>query len=333
MDVRVTSRDSAATEAHRRQGDQRSHRDTGYVPAPGAYAEGREDLLVPMQQLHGPVATERSPGARGPESLSETAGELLRSGAVLQLLETTEKKSLVAELDKLVPASNPLDSLKGPPKLELQRDLDNSLEGLRVDAETDTMVMLTNAAEQLQALKLEDRAAKRERPVRTTFAFNQESQEWSARTDHWLTHGAHQAKDSPCGEVYVTLFNRTDEEAEQAKENFWGKLGRPDVCELYSPPRVASLASRMKLIGGWSLDLRNGCDLGVWRDQALAEEKLDKDKPYLVVTSSDYSWTSMPRCSHLSSGGKPDVRVRVPQPRERGLLHLRTSMRLSLIHI
>ena len=41
-----------------------------------------------------------------------------------------------------------------------------------------------------------------------------------------------------------------------------GKYHRPDVCEVYSPPRVTATAREMGMKGGWALDLTTDDDQG-----------------------------------------------------------------------
>ena len=63
---------------------------------------------------------------------------------------------------------------------------------------------------------------------------------------------AEESKREPVIKVMPKDFN---ENMERELENMDRELGRMGICEIYSPPRVATKASRYGLSAGWSLDL------------------------------------------------------------------------------
>ena len=68
-----------------------------------------------------------------------------------------------------------------------------------------------------------------------------------------------------------------------------------DVAEFYSPPRVATMASRMGLRVGWSLDLTTkdtdgrAWDFNVPEMRNRAARLVLKDKPMLLIGSPMYN--------------------------------------------
>ena len=71
-----------------------------------------------------------------------------------------------------------------------------------------------------------------------------------------------------------------------------GKYCRFDVCELFSPPRVAARAHKAGLRGGWSLDLRapdpisgRHWDLSDPMEQQRIIDMIRRDKPTFVIGS------------------------------------------------
>ena len=91
------------------------------------------------------------------------------------------------------------------------------------------------------------------------------------------------------------------------------KGSRYDVCEVFSPARVAEAARRQGLRGGWSLDLSQRCTVTgrTWNclveaDRAWAKRMLYRDKPELLVVCPPC--TLFCRLQHLSPNGLPEER-------------------------
>ena len=59
------------------------------------------------------------------------------------------------------------------------------------------------------------------------------------------------------------------------------------VAEIYSPPRVSDMAEKMGLVGGAAMDLRTGWDFSKLADRKACREKLEVEKPDLVVGSPE----------------------------------------------
>ena len=83
--------------------------------------------------------------------------------------------------------------------------------------------------------------------------------------------------------MYITAYCKTEEEAVQAANSFHERLHKPDVCEVYSPPRVCRWARKHGLTGGWSLDFHSGWDFAKEEDQKICERMLDEDDPWLAI--------------------------------------------------
>ena len=91
------------------------------------------------------------------------------------------------------------------------------------------------------------------------------------------------------------VFERLDKEqiakAERQKLKASHKKTDNDVSEIYSPPRITTVAESTGLRPGWALDLTvnkpdgKPWDLSIKENQVLAEKKLDDETPELLVGS------------------------------------------------
>ena len=57
---------------------------------------------------------------------------------------------------------------------------------------------------------------------------------------------------------------------------------RADISEIYSPPRVTSMADELGMQSGWALDLLNGWNFDKRKDRAAAIKLLKDSKPLLL---------------------------------------------------
>ena len=64
-------------------------------------------------------------------------------------------------------------------------------------------------------------------------------------------------------------------------------LGQVDVAEVYSPPRVTSMAKKMGMHAGSAMDLRTGFDFTRKEDRDEARKKIKEEKPRLLVGSPE----------------------------------------------
>ena len=107
------------------------------------------------------------------------------------------------------------------------------------------------------------------------------------------------------------------------------KRSKPDVTEVYSPPRVTKRASRHGLLPGGALDLSTGWDLSKPEGQRKALELIAKTKPALLILS--------PPCTTFSalrnlSNFKRNQDI-VHKEEQEGILHVEFSVRLALLRI
>ena len=63
-----------------------------------------------------------------------------------------------------------------------------------------------------------------------------------------------------------------------------------DVCEMFSPHRMTSVAAKIGLRGGWAMDIASACNVtgSCWdllRDRVEARRLLNRDAPGLRVLS------------------------------------------------
>ncbi len=52
------------------------------------------------------------------------------------------------------------------------------------------------------------------------------------------------------------------------------EVGEVDVTEVYSPPRIPTMAKRLGMSPGEAMDILTGWDFGKKRDRKRAEEKI-----------------------------------------------------------
>ena len=109
---------------------------------------------------------------------------------------------------------------------------------------------------------------------------------------------------------------------------------RFDVCEVFSPARVALTAEKSGLRGGWSLDLSQPCTVTgrkwnclVEADREWARRQVYKDKPELLVVCPPCTLFSS--LQNLSPNGLPNVRC--PDRWEEALVMLRFAVELCRI--
>ena len=114
------------------------------------------------------------------------------------------------------------------------------------------------------------------------------------------------------------------------------RLGsQTDVAEVYSPPRVVTVAEAAGLRGGFSLDLTTPWNGEVWdftkkRCRTKAIELLRRDKPYLLIGSPPCTaWSNLQSFNELRPGGKQKVEA----ARNRARIHLLFCVRLYKIQL
>ena len=89
------------------------------------------------------------------------------------------------------------------------------------------------------------------------------------------------------------------------------RVSKYDVCEMFSPPRMASMAAKMGLRGGWSLDVAASCPKTqrVWnllQDAREAKRLLQQDAPGLLIMSPPCTLFSS--FQNLCTNGLPEAR-------------------------
>ena len=62
-------------------------------------------------------------------------------------------------------------------------------------------------------------------------------------------------------------------------------LCRVDLCEVFSPPRVGKDATKFGLQAGDAMDLTTGWDFNREEHRVIAEERLEKQKPLVLIGS------------------------------------------------
>ena len=108
-----------------------------------------------------------------------------------------------------------------------------------------------------------------------------------------------------------------------------------DCAEVYSPPRVTEVASRMRMKSAWALDLTtldeegNPWDFSLPRQRKKALELLKKDKPLFLV--------ACPMCGPFSSindlnyGKMSEEEIR--KKLQDAMMHMRFALSLCLVQV
>ena len=104
------------------------------------------------------------------------------------------------------------------------------------------------------------------------------------------------------------------------------KLGcKNDVAEVYSPPRIVTVAQAAGLRGGFSLDLTapdpdgHVWDFSVQANRVRARKMLDEQKPYVLIGSPPC--TAYSNLQHLNEC-RPGGRERVKEAKRKAKIHL-----------
>ena len=107
-----------------------------------------------------------------------------------------------------------------------------------------------------------------------------------------------------------------------------------DICEMFSPPRIARWAKRQGLVGGWSLDLSSACPVTgrAWdcrkeEDRAWARRMLYRDRPNMLVLCPPCTLFS--QLQNLAPGGLPPERC--PEKWSEALMFLEFAIEMCRI--
>jgi hypothetical protein len=117
--------------------------------------------------------------------------------------------------------------------------------------------------------------------------------------------------DTLMGSLGVDLFLVSSGVSQAAHHGHFGS-SNPDICDIFSPPRVTSVADREGLRGGRSLDLTTDSGDGVpWdfdkprhRDRAMALVK--ETRPMLVIGSPPCTCFSQFQRLNVKGKGEPE---------------------------
>ena len=80
--------------------------------------------------------------------------------------------------------------------------------------------------------------------------------------------------------------------------------GKPDVSEIYSPPRVVPVAEKMGLKGGDSMDILNGWDFNLRAHRRAAYKLIQKTRPLVLIGSPMCTMFSTLRNMNVAKGSE-----------------------------
>ena len=110
--------------------------------------------------------------------------------------------------------------------------------------------------------------------------------------DEWFSKGRRKRRATINGKHIATIFAVDVVKATIFAESLRNEVS-VDVSELFSVPRITTEAWRFGLRPGWAVDLRTGSDLSQPSVKKEVVDQIDRDKPWLTVTS--------PPCTEHSS--------------------------------
>ena len=70
------------------------------------------------------------------------------------------------------------------------------------------------------------------------------------------------------------------------------QLSSTDVCEMFSPEKVAAVCGRFALTPGDSMDIKSGYDFGTAVDRRKCWDSIIRDEPTLVIGSPPCTMSS-----------------------------------------
>ena len=112
--------------------------------------------------------------------------------------------------------------------------------------------------------------------------------------------------------------------------NSFRTTSNSDISEIYSMPRVTTIASQRGLKPGFSMDIRNGWNFNDPKHRAKAIEKLESEKPVLLVGSPPCTMFST--ITRLWNLKKMTPEVRSARMKE-AILHVAFAVKLYKIQI